>query len=75
MKVYIQIIDTNTGVYQTGMIDEPILHNKHIENALAHFGVTYAHINWHNNTPLSNAESSFGEIEGTSKIVAVVTLT
>lgn len=74
MKVYIQVIDTTTGVYQTGMINEPVIDGKEIENALLHFGVSYAHIEWHSKNNIANVGNSFGEVEGTSKVVTVVTL-
>ena len=66
MKVFIQIIDIRTAIYQTGMIEEPVVKGKEVVNALAHFGVRYGDINWKNN--------NFGEIEGTSKVVSVVTI-
>jgi hypothetical protein len=74
MKIYIQIVDTNTGIYQTGMIEEPVMHGKEIENALMHFGVSYAHIKWHSKNQLLNIGNNFGEVEGTSKVVSIVTL-
>lgn len=39
MKIYLQVIDTKTGIYQTGMIDEPTYPGFEMKNALAHFGV------------------------------------
>lgn len=66
MKVYLQVIDTNTGVYQTGMIDEPVIKGKEIENALGHFGVRYADVEWTN--------SNYGEIINTTKVVSVVSV-
>ena len=64
MKVFLQIIDTRTGIYQTGMIDEPIIKGKEVENALSHFGISYGHIKWIN--------ENFGEVEGTSKVITIV---
>lgn len=74
MKVYLQIIDTNTGIYQTGMIDEPVVAGKELENALMHFGVSHGYVKWHSKNQLLNINNSFGEIEGTSKVVTVVTV-
>ena len=74
MKVFVQIVDTRTAVYQTGMIDEPVVGDKHIVNALAHFGVTYGDVNWHTNYQLQSTISKFGEVEGTSKVVSVVAI-
>lgn len=66
MKVFIQVIDKRTGIYQTGMIEEPVVKGKEIDNALAHFGVRYGDVDWKNN--------NYGEVEGTSKVVSVVTI-
>ena len=74
MKVYIQVIDTITGVYQTGMINESVINGKEIENALLHFGVRYAHVKWHSKNNLINISNGFGEVEGTSKVVTIVTI-
>lgn len=68
-KVYVQIIDTKTAIYQFGMIEEPVVKGKEIDNALAHFGVSYGSVNW-----LYKDKVKYGEIEGTSKIVTVVTI-
>lgn len=68
-QVFIQIIDTISGISQYGKIEEPIVKGKEIDNALAHFGVSYGNVNW-----LYKDKVWYGEIEGTSKIVTVVTL-
>lgn len=64
MKVFLQVIDTKTGIYQVGMIEEPVIKGKEVDNALAHFGVTYGNVDWVN--------ENFGKVEGTSKVVTVV---
>lgn len=73
MKVFVQIIDTKTGIYQTGMIEEPVKSGLEIDNALKHFGVINGEVSW-----FYNKEGDFniknGEISGTTKIVSVVTL-
>lgn len=74
MKVFLQVINKTNGVYQTGMIDEPVVGDKHIVNALAHFGVTYGDVNWYTNYQLQNTISKFGEVEGTSKVVSIVAI-
>lgn len=68
-KTFVQIIDTINGISQYGKIEEPIVKGKEIDNALAHFGVSYGNVNW-----LYKDKVWYGEIEGTSKIVTVVTL-
>lgn len=70
MRVYITVIDSKTGVYQCGMIDEPAIRGVEIKNALAHFGVQYELLE-------EKKESEFGflaKVEGTSKLVSVITL-
>ena len=74
MKVYVQVIDIKTKIYQTGMIEEPVINGKEIENALLHFGVSYAHIRWYNTVSLENADNRFGVVEGTTKVVSIVTI-
>ena len=68
-QVFIQIIDMINGISQYGKIEEPIVKGKEIDNALAHFGVSYGNVNW-----LYKDKVWYGEIEGTSKIVTVVTI-
>lgn len=75
MKVYVQVIDTRTGIYQTGMIDEPVVKGKEIENALVHFGVCYGNVKWYEKTILNYVSTSIcGEVEGTTKIICVITM-
>lgn len=69
MKVFVQVIDMIKGISQYGMIEEPVVKGKEIDNALAHFGVSYGSVNW-----LYKDKVKYGEIEGTSKIVTVVTI-
>ena len=69
MKVFVEVIDTVSAIYQFGMIEEPVVKGKEIDNALAHFGVSYGSVNW-----LYKDKVKYGEIEGTSKIVTVVTI-
>lgn len=79
MKVYVQVIDRRTGVYQTGMIDEPIEIGQEIVNALAHFGVSYGSVTWdfkHNIQDDENNHDEYnvmtGRIDGTTKVVSVI---
>lgn len=72
MKVYIQVIDTKTGVYQTGMIDEPVIEGSEIANTLKHFGVIYGEVNWEQSQYVSNYKTIQGNIEGTTKIISAV---
>lgn len=72
MKVYVQVIDQRTSVYQTGMIEEPVINGKEVENALEHFGVTYGTVKWHSRISTDdNSFALFGEVERTTKVVSV----
>ena len=65
MKIHVLIVDKTTGISQTGGIDEPVVKNKEVENALAHFGVQYGTIIWDYQSNIWGR----GVIEGTSKVV------
>lgn len=66
MKVYITIVDTNSGQYQFGMIDEPVKAGQEISNALAHFGIRYGDVSW------ESKSRNFGKVDGTTKVVSVI---
>lgn len=73
MKVYLQVIDTKTGIYQCGMIDEPVKKDFEVENAVRHFGITGSSISWvidHKN----GCVVKHGIVEGTSKIINLVAI-
>lgn len=78
MKVYVQIIDTKTGIYRHGMIDEPVIKGMEIDNALKHFGTYYGEIEWYNNMVDSDLENKphllSGNVTGTTKIVNIVAI-
>ena len=62
MKVYVIAVDTTSGKYQSGMIDEPVVKHKVIENALAHFGIVpesvlFTHKDEHSFTGYSDGTS------------------
>jgi hypothetical protein len=69
-KIYVQVIDKATGIYQCGMIEEPVIRNKEIENALAHFGIVPESIIWNHKEGIFG----YGESEGTSKIFQIIEL-
>lgn len=71
MKVFVQVIDTRTGISQNGMIEESTEKGFEIANALGHFGVGINTITWlfeHSNSYISKC----GEISGTTKIVNII---
>lgn len=75
MKVYVMIVDTLTGLSQNGMIEEPIKEGLEIQNALRHFGVESGLVKWfcHNQIDSTNI-CKMGIVEGTNKIVSIVTI-
>ena len=72
MKVYVQIVDTSNGIFQSGMIEEPVKKGFEIQNALAHFGVLASEINWVELYNGVNYTSKFGEVSETTKIVNII---
>lgn len=70
--VYVQIIDTKSGIYQSGRIEEPVIKGQEIDNALKHFGIISGEVNWL--YTFNNIYSlKVGEVVGTSKIVHITT--
>lgn len=69
MKIYVQVVDTKTGIYQTGMVDEPVIKGSEIDNALRHFGVLYGEVEW-----VSKYNNKFlnGIVTGTTKVVSII---
>ena len=77
MKIYIQVIDTRTGIYQTGMIDEHTVKGQEVVNALMHFGVSYGTVIWDVKVPVDMIQDNTytimtGRVDGTTKIVSVI---
>ena len=68
MKIFVQVVDIRTGIYQSGMIDEPVVKGKEIENALLHFGVSYGNVSWLLNEP----DIKSGRVNDTTKLVNVI---
>ena len=77
-KVYVQIVDSLTGISQTGMIEEPVKENLEVENAIKHFGVIYGEVIWNSNfvntDVANNPRLLTGYIEGGNKVVNVIEL-
>lgn len=73
MKVYIQVIDTRSGISQNGMIEEPVKSGFEIANALEHFGVNINTVEWlfeHSNSFIAK----YGKIKETTKVVIVTAI-
>lgn len=63
-KIYVLIVDKKSGIYQSGMIEEPVSEGTEIANALQHFGISYGSVTW--------KTSNYGEVEGTFKVVSII---
>ena len=63
-RVYVQVVDTKTGICQNGSIEEPVIEGQEIANALKHFGVSYKNVEWEN--------PNYGKVTGTYKVVSVI---
>ena len=74
MKVYVQVINITNGIYQQGMIDEPIKKGLEVSNALGHFGIDINTVEWTSTDATENYESKFGAVIDTTKIVTVTSL-
>lgn len=74
MKVYVQVVDVKTAIYQTGMIDEPVLDGFEIENALRHFGIFISEVDWINQEYDSKYIFKNGKVKDTSKIVSILAI-
>lgn len=74
MKVYIQVVDKRTGIYQSGMIEEQVVSGQEVANALAHFGIQYGSVTWYSVVPEESNSPLYGTIDGTTKVVFVLTI-
>ena len=70
------IADIKTGIYQQGMLDEPVKKGFEIENALKHFGIIYGEIEWYNKMIDGdlNIHLLSGNVVGTTKVVSVIAI-
>ena len=77
-KVYVLIVDTLTGISQTGMIEEPVIKGQEIENAIRHFGVIYGEVTWNSdfiNEDVANYPRLLtGCVDGANKVINVIVL-
>ena len=68
MKVFIQIVDTTSNIFQYGCIDEPVMSGHEVTNALAHFGINYGNCEW----DFKSDYCLIGKVKGTTKVVSVI---
>ena len=74
MKIFVQVINVTNGIYQQGMIDEPIKKGLEVANALGHFGIDVNTVEWTSTDATEDYESKFGAVIDTTKIVTVTSL-
>ena len=74
MKVFVEVINITNGIYQQGMIDEPVKKGLEVANALGHFGIDINTVEWTSTDATEDYESKFGAIIETTKIVTVTSL-
>lgn len=80
MKVHIQILDAISGKVQSGCIEQPVEKGFEVRHALATFGEEVTAVDWttlsfpSKHEKMSNSTVYVGQIEGTAKIVTVVTM-
>ena len=70
MKVFVQIVDKQTGISQYGMIEESIQKGFEIANAIGHFGININNVKWKYNQD----SEKVGIVEDTIKIINIVTI-
>lgn len=70
MRVFVEVIDTRSGISQNGMIEESVQKGFDIANALGHFGVNITTVDW----DVNNECHKYGKIRDTTKVVSVITI-
>lgn len=78
MKIFIQVVDSRTGIHQSGMINEPAGKGFEISNALGHFGVSQLNVDWSTefiyDDVVNSPKTMIGVVKDTSKIISVITI-
>ena len=74
MKVFVEVIDTHSGISQYGMIEESVQKGFEVANALEHFGVNINTVEWIYEYSKNNFRTKIGEVRDTTKIVNVTVL-
>ena len=68
MKVFVQIVDTRTEIYQCGGIEEPVQKGQEVANALGHFGIRIGDVEWQYRAD----DKMVGAVRDTTKVVSVI---
>ena len=76
MKVFVQIVDTHSGISQHGMIDEPVQKGLEVANAIGHFGININNVDWYSDFTDKDLHARLlsGVIISTSKVLNVVVI-
>ena len=76
MKVFVQVVDTLTGISQNGMIEEPVEKGFEIQNALKNFGISEQDVAWlcpeEEFSEEINGDILSGRVEGTYKLLSII---
>lgn len=76
MKLFVQVVDTLTGISQNGMIEEPVKNGFEIQNALKHFGISEQDVEWlcpeEGFSEDINGDILSGRVEGTYKLLSII---
>ena len=71
MKVFVQVVDTLTGISQNGMIEEPVE-----KGSLKHFGISEQDVAWlcpeEGFSEDINGDILSGRVEGTYKLLSII---
>ena len=78
MKVFVQIVNTKTNISQYGMIEEAVVKEWEIQNALKHFGVLYEEVIWRTIDIVKDVANSpkclTGYVKGSDKLINIIAL-
>ena len=78
MKVYVQVVNTRSCIFQAGVIEEPAKKGFEIANAIGHFGVNINSVEWSSNFVNQDLKNTprlmTGIVTGTDVIVNVVAI-
>lgn len=73
MNIKIQVIDTHTGIYSYGSINEPnIKKGLEIDHALKTFGIDYGNVDWRDDIILLSSTIMIGLVKETTKIAIII---
>ena len=72
MKVAVQVIDTFSGMYQHGVIDELAVPSQVLDNALSHFGILKGEYTLDKVSGEGEITRYTGTVDGTTKVFSAI---